>query len=163
MPGTLIIGYGNSLRGDDGIGPLAAERLRERISDPQVEILALHQLTPELMEPISRAGRVFFIDAALGPNPGQIDERPVHPDAAPRSFTHHATPEGLLAGARALYGAAPPAVLITITAAGFEVGTAISLPVQNALEEVCRRIVSRGCESTSPHLHLGRNNPNIGL
>ena len=35
MPDTLIIGYGNPLRGDDGAGYIAAELLRERIHDPE--------------------------------------------------------------------------------------------------------------------------------
>jgi hypothetical protein len=47
---VLIVGYGNPLRGDDGLGWRAAERLRTVIQDAGVEILALHQLTPELME-----------------------------------------------------------------------------------------------------------------
>src|SRR5579862_7741310 len=103
MPHLLILGYGNRLRGDDAIGPLAAERLQGLLADPGIEIRALHQLTPELMELISRATRVIFIDAALGPTPGEITERAVEPDPAPRPFTHHATPELLLAGARSLY------------------------------------------------------------
>ncbi len=31
---TLVIGYGNALRGDDGAGYIAAELLRERIQNP---------------------------------------------------------------------------------------------------------------------------------
>ena len=69
---TLIIGFGNTLRGDDGFGRRAAERLRDVVDDPEIEILSLHQLTPELMDPVSRAERVIFLDAAAGPDPGEI-------------------------------------------------------------------------------------------
>ena len=62
---TLVIGYGNVLRGDDGAGFLTAELLRDKLRDPDIEILSQHQLLPELMEPISRAARVIFIDATV--------------------------------------------------------------------------------------------------
>ena len=139
MSRTLIIGYGNSLRGDDAIGIRAAEQLRQRGPGPDLEILSVHQLTPELVDPISRAGRVIFIDAAAGPNPGQIAERRIHAAPFARPFTHVATPEALLAGASALYGSEPHAILITVTASTFDLGEDLSAPVQKALESVIQR------------------------
>jgi hydrogenase maturation protease len=132
---VLIIGYGNPLRGDDGFGWLAAERLRETLHDPEIEILTLQQLTPELMEPISRAGKVIFLDAAATGEPGELLVAPVGP-AVPStaSFTHFATPAGLLAGALALYGAAPPAFLVSIAGTDFSLGAEISEPVRRAAE-----------------------------
>lgn len=139
MSHTLIIGYGNSLRGDDAIGIRAAELLRRRDPGPEVEILSVHQLTPELVDPISRARRVIFIDAAEGATPGLICERRIHADLSARPFTHVATPEALLAGASALYGNEPPATLITVTAATFELGEGLSAPVRMALDSVIQR------------------------
>jgi hydrogenase maturation protease len=130
----LIIGYGNPLRGDDAVGALAAERLREILPEHYVTVLSVHQLTPELMEPVSRARRVLFLDAALGPVPGAISHRPVTPAPSGRPFTHFATCESLLAGTQALYGTAPPANLFTITGAQFEAGSALSEPARKALE-----------------------------
>jgi len=131
MSSLLIIGYGNPLRGDDAVGFEAAERLGG---------LALHQLTPELMEPISRAGRVVFIDAKAGGEPGAIEERLLTPASATgAAFTHHATPEALLAGALTLYGRCPPATLITITGDDFEIGRPLSAPVRQALEALLLR------------------------
>ena len=131
MKHVLIIGYGNPLRGDDGLGWHAAERLRAAVEDPEVEILTVHQLTPELMEPISQADRVILIDAGVGAVPGEIQERAVEPQATGSAFTHHATPTALLAGARALYGNAPPATLITVTGADFSFSDRLS-PAVNA-------------------------------
>ncbi len=137
MSRILIIGYGNDLRGDDGFGPRAAARLRGALNDPGIEILALHQLTPELMEPVSRAERVIFLDAALGPEPGKMNVKLLEAAAeGSSSFTHFATPAALLAGARALYGRAPEAVLLTVTAAGFELGEGLSAPVESALNSL---------------------------
>lgn len=36
---TLVLGVGNTLRGDDGFGPAVVKELQQDISDPDVEIL----------------------------------------------------------------------------------------------------------------------------
>lgn len=138
MAGLLIIGWGNPLRGDDAFGWLAAERLRERL--PGTEVLPVHQLTPELMEPVGRASRVIFIDASAEGEPGQLACRDVVPSPDAEAFTHHATPAGLLAGALALYGNAPPAVLYSVRAESFEFGERLGAGVARALDEVVERI-----------------------
>jgi hydrogenase maturation protease len=137
MPHTLIIGYGNSLRGDDGFGWHAALRLREVIHDEGVEILPVHQLTPELMDPISRVRRVIFIDAAVGEDAGKLTVVTLETTGASAPvFTHFATPTALLEGARSLYGAKPEALLITVVGLDFELGEELSEPVQLALESL---------------------------
>lgn len=140
MAHTLIIGYGNPLRGDDAVGQRAAERLRQSIGEPEVEMLAVYQLTPELMEPISQARRVIFVDAAVGPEPGKITERRIEANSGGYVFTHKATPEALLAGALRLYGAAPEGILVTITGAGFELGERLSQAAEQALQTVVRMV-----------------------
>ena len=140
MPRTLIIGYGNPLRGDDGFGWHAALRLRDLIHDAGIEILPVHQLTPELMDPISRARRVIFIDAAVGEEPGKMTVTTLETTggAAP-AFTHFATPAALLVGARSLYGAKPEGLLITVVGLDFELGEELSEPVRRALESLVGR------------------------
>lgn len=144
----LIIGYGNRLRGDDAVGVLAAERLRETVSDPRVEIVAVHQLTPELAEPISRADRVIFVDACLQGPRGEISERPIRSEASPdTAFTHHATPQGLLAAALALYGRAPDACLISVAGADFSCALEPSFETRLSVDSVVgvlRRIIETG-------------------
>ncbi len=126
----LIIGYGNPLRGDDGFGYRAAERIPGAI--------AVHQLTPELMDPISQADHVIFLDASAEGAPGEIRRRELAPAEGGRPFTHHATPEGLLAGALQLYGRCPTAEIITVTGANFDLSESFSPEVSKALEEVLR-------------------------
>lgn len=141
MSRVLIIGYGNLLRGDDGAGFVAAARLIENNRDPEVEIHAVHQLTPELMEPIHRAARVIFIDAALEESPGEVSIRSVPAiSTSNAAFTHHSTPEGLLAGAQLLYGAAPPGLMISIGAVDFRFAEELSGPVQTAIDRVEKEI-----------------------
>ena len=136
MPHTLILAYGNPLRGDDGIGPEAGERLRSIIQGPDVEIRTMHQLTPELMEPISRAARVIFIDVCEGAVPGAISQRAIEPSTGATRFTHHATPQALLAGARALYGRAAEATMLTVAGAEFSLGSGLSPAVARSLDGV---------------------------
>jgi hydrogenase maturation protease len=148
MSRLLIIGYGNPLRGDDGFGYHAAERLRDLIQEPEIEILALHQLTPELMDPLSRADSAIFIDACIGGIPGEIQERTLDPNLpASARFTHHLTPEMLLAGAASLYGRAPESVLITCTGTDFACSLALSqtckLSLDQTISAVLRHALSR--------------------
>ena len=125
---TLIIGYGNPLRGDDAFGYRAAERIPGA--------MAVHQLTPELMDPIAHASHVLFVDATAEGIPGDIRRRDLAPAASGAAFTHHATPEALLAGALALFGRAPSAEILTVCGANFSLSPDLSPSVAAALEQV---------------------------
>lgn len=134
----LIIGYGNPLRGDDGLGWQAAERLAA-LGRPGWHVLTCQQLTPDLAEPLSRAQRAVFIDAAAAGEPGQITRRALAPaEPQPAAFSHQLEPAGLLALARAWYGAAPPADLITVAGASFDYAETLSPSVAAALEDILR-------------------------
>ncbi|MGO9893781.1 MAG: hydrogenase maturation protease [Bryobacteraceae bacterium] len=140
MPRLLIVGYGNRLRSDDGVGFRAAELLRERCVNCAVEILAVPQLTPELVEPVSRARHVVFIDAAAEGPPGEIRRRTLAAPSSGAVFTHQMTPEALLAGAAALYGASPSAVLYSISGESFAYGEHLTPAVERALTELVATI-----------------------
>jgi hydrogenase maturation protease len=137
---NLLIGYGNTLRGDDGIGPVVARQLAARINREDVAIMALHQLTPELVEPISRARAVVFVDACHAESPGLVRCMPValptDGDPSARTggaFTHNVTPAALLAAAKLLYGAAPCAMLVTVGGESFDFGESFSPPVTSVV------------------------------
>ncbi len=137
----LILGYGNPLRGDDGFGCEVARRLAASVQDPRVEVRELHQLTPELADPVSQAGHVIFIDAAREGEPGEIRRAVIEP-AATGSFTHHMTPATLLACSRELYGHAPAATLFTAAGSAFGYATNLSEPSAAALPDLCRQVLS---------------------
>lgn len=59
---TLLIGYGNTLRSDDGVGPSVVEAIDQR-QLLGVRSLTCHQLGPELAADLATAGRVLFVDA----------------------------------------------------------------------------------------------------
>jgi hydrogenase maturation protease len=135
-----IIGFGNTLRGDDGLGWAAAEAL-QRQALTGVEILTCHQLTLDLAAWIRPARLAILIDAEAGNSPGQISQREVtfDPNAAD-TLHHHQSPEGLLAGARALYGAAPRMALLTVCGKSFEFAEGLSPEVSAALPDLLARI-----------------------
>lgn len=140
----LLIGYGNELCGDDGLGPWAAQQLAGAGPYPNFETLALRQLTPELAEPISRASAVIFVDAAEGSPAGQIDCRELSPTrGAQGAFTHHAGPEELLESARYLYGHCPPAWLYTVNGVSFDLGAPFSAPVRHAMLPLLEQLNAR--------------------
>lgn len=145
MRRVLIIGYGNPLRADDGVGWQTARRLAGLLQDEFVETLALHQLTPELAEPISRADLVIFIDASQEGSPGSWKcERLVANTTAGNSLAHHFTPESLLAYAQAIFRASPFALVISVAGESFAYHEQLTPSVEKALpqviEHVCEQI-----------------------
>ncbi len=119
----LVIGYGNTLRGDDGVGPHVAGEVAAW-HDPRIRTLVCHQLTPELAEDVARATRVIFVDAARGRQELGIEK--IQAGTQSGRTAHQATPAALLVLARSAYGAAPEAWAIAIPAGDFEAGAGIS-------------------------------------
>jgi hydrogenase maturation protease len=139
----LILACGNTLRGDDGVGPWLAEWAEERFSsDPSVRVLVRQQWTPELAEDIARAQSVLFIDCSVDCAPGSVNLTPVEPIASTQGLaTHHQEAPQLLALAQELYGSVPAnAQLLTIGAGSMELGEVFSDAVLDALPEACRLI-----------------------
>ena len=128
---TLVIGFGNPLRRDDGVGPFVVGLLEP---SADLEVIACHQLTPEMAEAVSRAGRVIFIDARADLAPGEIAIEPVHPHAS--ALFHQFDPGTLLACAAQLYGAAPEAFLAGVGAESFELGETLSPAVEAAARKL---------------------------
>jgi hydrogenase maturation protease len=126
---TLIIGYGNGLRGDDGVGPRAAEQV-EGWGLPEVTSLAVHQLTPELAAAIAEANVVWFIDACVE-GPGRVES--VVPTAPDSRLDHLWSPGVLLYLAKSLYGAEPIAYHLLIPAVEFSYGLELSAIARDGL------------------------------
>jgi hydrogenase maturation protease len=133
----MLIGYGNPVRGDDGLGWYIADLLMRYGTEQDVEIKTCHQLTPELAEPISQADFVVFIDAHIGLKPGLITSTQVEPSSVLEiPSTHHLTPPTLLGLAKKLYGQCPKAVAMSIAGQSFELGTALSDVVLAAVPQL---------------------------
>lgn len=144
MKRKLVIGYGNPLRTDDSLGLRAAEWLQSLLPKEQCEVIAVHQLTPELSEKIAQAESVAFIDASAascGQEAGTIRQQKVNSQAAHATgLSHHVSPENLVLLAGSLYGCEPQAVLFTVEAASFDLGETLTPPVRAALPELVRQV-----------------------
>jgi hydrogenase maturation protease len=156
MPKVLIIGCGNALRGDDAVGWLAAHSLSQEFTAGAPQVIASHQLTPEMAEPISQSDLVIFIDAAADLAAGERRWTRLSGQTAERpSLTHHVSPAGLLASARMLYGHCPDAWMASIGAASFAFGEGLSPSVQASLslvlEEIRRLVQGQGHEIINTH------------
>ncbi len=72
-PRTLILGLGNTLLTDDGVGVIVVRRLREEGGLADVGLLDGGTLSFTLAEPIAASPRLIVVDAAvMGEKPGTV-------------------------------------------------------------------------------------------
>ncbi len=120
-PRILIIGYGSPIRGDDAIGPLVAERLQAADQNGDIEVMARHILTAELVADLVERELVIFLDAAVEGTPGEVRCRRLAPTAdAVSTMAHFLDPRELLAWCETLYGRVPESWLVTACGASFD-------------------------------------------
>jgi hydrogenase maturation protease len=146
--GVLVIGYGNTLRSDDGVGANAARALA---ADPRLagaRVIACHQLAPELAADMADASLVVLIDASVEAPPGAIEVRRLSSGAgrgtaftasgagAGGATSHRVGAEELVALAAELYGAAPEVLVVSVGVATMETGEELSPEVAAALPGV---------------------------
>jgi hydrogenase maturation protease len=134
----LVIGYGNPLRGDDGVGPKVAEAVEE-LRLPDVCTLICHQLSPEHAEPIARARTVIFVDAAVDALQ-HVQLRKLEPNETSQLMAHAADPRTMLALARDVFGHCPEAWWLTIPAVKLDFGEELSPLARRGFESALEQI-----------------------
>ena len=136
----VVIGIGNPLRGDDGIGWAVVEALADVADGWGVTAVATHQLLPELLDDLHAARAVIFVDASVNGQPGSVAVTAVQPSPDGPASSHQIGPAVLLAMGMELYGLMPPAHLITITGQDFGFHEQLSPIVEQAVAETLRQI-----------------------
>ncbi len=137
---TRIIGIGNQARGDDGVGLVAAARLRELLPDT----VAVHQHSRDgaslilLWEP---GDDVILIDAVMsGAAPGTLHERDLLASPLPAGMTAVTTHAlGIREGvelARLMHRLPASLRFIGVEGRDFGLGQGLSAAVTSALEEL---------------------------
>jgi len=134
----LVIGYGNTLRRDDGVGPLVAEAVGA-LRLPGVRTLICQQLSPEHSAPVSQAHTVIFVDAAVDA-PREVQLRQLTPGHTTQLLAHAANPVTILALARDVFGHAPAAWWLTIPAVNLDFCEGLTPEAQAGFEEAVRRV-----------------------
>lgn len=116
---TLVLGWGNPGRLDDGLGPAFVEAFCDG-RDSEVAVESEYQLQIENAERVAHFDRVVFVDADVtGAEPFWL--RRLEPSVGPLPYTTHSvSPETILALSRDLFDSEPEAWLLGIR--GYEFG-----------------------------------------
>jgi hydrogenase maturation protease len=138
-PETLILGWGNPGRLDDGLGPAFVEAVAQ-LDPPGVVVDSDYQLTIEDAAEVARHARVVFVDAdRVGPAPFRL-ERLHASERGPGFSTHGVSPAVVLSLSRDLFGAEPEAWLLGIRGYEFDgFGEGLS---ERARENLARAVAS---------------------
>lgn len=134
----LVIGYGNTLRSDDGVGVRVAEAV-EALKLPGVRTLTCQQLSPEHAEMIARAHAVVFVDAAVDA-PKEVQLRELVAGDTTQLMAHAADPRTMLALARDVFGHTPKAWWLTIPAVELGFSETLSPAAERGCAEAVEKI-----------------------
>ena len=142
----LMIGYGNSLRTDDGAGPAVVQRLSNLLPSQysgSVEVMSCLQLTPELAAHMASFRRVVFIDASVAIPPGRIAIHRMECEESGSQLGHYFTPGILLTIAASVFGASPQAWTAAVGCQSTDIGDQLTPTVSAAVERLARHLF--GC------------------
>ena len=139
MRNLLVIGYGNELRGDDGVGPRVARSVAA-LAPPGVQAVAAHQLTPEMADLVRGADAVVFVDAHV--DAAAVEVRDITPGRVNPSLGHTSDPRWLMSLTLAVYGHAAQAWLVTIPATDLGMGERLSEEAARGMAEALRRVLA---------------------
>lgn len=145
---TIIVGYGNPDRQDDGVAwhilAGVAKKLGRVVPDNWEDpfevggdfphLLFQLQLNPEVTETLAQYQNVCFVDAHTGDIPNDIQFGEVSSEFQVSPFTHHMTAEACLELTDSLYKAKPNAFLLSVR--GYSFGFTEHLSPQTAFLSV---------------------------
>ena len=142
---VLIIGVGNSYRGDDAAGLIIARKLRAQLPE-DIKIIEQSGEGAALLETWKNAEHVILVDAAhSGAAPGTIFRFEAHKQALPTQFFHYSTHAFSVAEAvelaRVLKQMPNTLIVYGVEGNNFAAGIALSPDIEKAIPEVTARII----------------------
>lgn len=151
---TLIFGYGNADRQDDGAGWHIVKTLAERLSlsvpddpgaaieleDELVDLIFDLQIYPELAETITKYKRVCFVDAHTSDIPEEISWVELSPEYEKSPLTHHMSPRTVLSIAKTIYGQVPESILVSVRGFKFQFERELSPQTEKLTQIAAERI-----------------------
>lgn len=153
LPSRLtIIGLGNTMAADDGLGPWVIRHMETAALPPGTEVRWVPAPGPELLTDLEQEGEVVFIDAARveGQPAGTLLEQLIPPGSDARLeharslvSTHGLSLAELLKLARVLGRARAHVRLIGVVGERFEPGEGLSPSVEIAAARVVDRLLER--------------------
>ncbi len=156
----LIIGYGNSLRRDDGAGLILAKRLAAEWESQghDVRTMLVQQLTPDLAYDITAhdVEVTIFADARIALEdddlaPHEIRIEPIPQTYAKTGLGHHMDAAELMTYGELLYRKRPPAWIVTVPGSDFAFGEGLSPAVeallgQDGIAAVAKKLDKQVCK-----------------
>ncbi len=157
---TLLVGYGNPDREDDGIAWHVLFEIAKRFNIPlpqgpeegfipqnrDFDILFDMQLMPEMVEDMLGYERICFVDAHTGAVNEEIHWENLKPVFQNSPLTHHMTPQTIVSIIEHLYHQNPETILVSIR--GYQFGfkrslsTRTEILVSQAVEKISNWICS---------------------
>lgn len=137
---SLVIGIGNPLRCDDGVGHYIAECIEGK-SLNDVKVWTTQQLQVEDLERMLEYKQVVLVDASMEGPP--VDLRPVEKSSSQAlSSSHHLSPQVFVNLADSIYHKDLPMHLCSVKGVCFDMGDEISTTVLQRAQEAVKLICS---------------------
>jgi hydrogenase maturation protease len=146
MNNSLVVGYGNTLRGDDGLGPHIVENLYD-IAEPfgtSIHLLVLPQLDIILASAMYAADVAIFVDARADTNKELVKVEEIAPALGPatqRHTSHSISVPLLLRIALDWYGSAPDCYAVMPKGYDFSLGQILSNNARTAAVHATKQIM----------------------
>ena len=143
MGRVRVAGLGNEWAGDDAVGLIAAQKLREK-NIPGVEIMVREVPDWEMFEKMEDDDLLIFIDACdSGGEAGTVYQ--LRPDEIMGKGVHHCSSHGLglvewLSMAEVLGSRKGRVIIVAVEIEGMEMGASLSKPVEGAIPQLLERI-----------------------
>jgi hydrogenase maturation protease len=155
MADLLVLGLGNLLLTDDGLGPaVMAELLRRFVAPEGVALLDGGTLGLALLGELSEARAAILVDAVAAEAPAgtlvRIEGDDVAPAVAARLSPHQVGVADLLGAARLLGREPPRLVLLGAVPQSLELGVGCSPPVAASIDGLVQRVADECCAMGHP-------------
>jgi hydrogenase maturation protease len=154
MKKTLLLGFGNIDRQDDGVAWHVLESIARKLGRPVPDpsegfypngcnpaFMFVLQLTPELAETIAEYDRVAFIDAHTGDVDADLQILTLQAAYEPSPLTHHLTPASCLALVETIYHKSPEAMLFSVRGFQFDFEKKLSIKTDLLASRVVKEIL----------------------
>ncbi len=114
----IIVGYGNSLRGEDAFGVDIIQAL-QKYPLKDTLLIETFQLTPELCLELKDADEIIFVDVAYSKSDHYKLACPLSQTAF-NSFSHHVSPQVIISFLNTLYNVYPNFEIYSMLTNSFE-------------------------------------------
>ncbi len=136
----LIVGIGNTLRSDDGVGAYVCEKM-ERLNLPGTTTIIVQQLQVEMIEEMSHYDHVIIVDASATNDTIQFE--PLQENLQQTvSSSHHVNASLIQTLSQKLYNKTLSLYLCAIPGSNFDTGDSLTMRTKHLAEEAIVIITS---------------------